>query len=387
MLVQKSEATPHACCIYSSCFVSSCTKHQFLMSVVKQVQFLSRHAKLPSWCSKLSLSLPWGSCDAVVACFRGAMLAMLQRIASSQQGLSSQPHPSPFPSLSPSRGTVPSSAAVALQQRHLQQLLYQHQPQQPHSACQVPFSQQKLAASAKAAAFGSWPWQAPSPAAASASLTATPVPTVTEPLISPPVFAPPPDSLSALTADQQACPRLDGSFLAECIKPSVPLPCVNSCNQPSQMPLQLPLPTPQVLSASHVPVTAALSVKMQADRPASASIVSPTLSFSSAPSTMSSVSAVPTLSPSPEAQLPVDLCSADPSFESFGMHPGDSRASLDLKHLHCALRVCSYWLCFQSCTNSNQLTLYACAAASGLRLQTLILLMSLYLTHRHMCPL
>ena len=247
------------------------------------------------------------------------MLAMLQRIASPLQGLPSQPQPSPSLSLSP--GTVPSSAAVALQQRQLQQLLYQHQQQQqPHSACQVPFSQQKHAASAQAAAFGSWPWQPPPLTVA--SLSATAIPTVTESLIAPPDFAQPPESLSALTSDQQACPRLDGSFLAECIKPALLVPCVSTCNQPSQMPLQLPLPTRQVLPASHIPAAAAaVPVPMQAERQPSASILSPTLSFSSVPSTKSSISAVPSVGPSPEAQLPVDLSSADTSFHSFGMYP------------------------------------------------------------------
>ena len=289
--------------------------------------------------SRVAVILVWHVC-------RGAMLAMLQRIASSQQGLASHPHPSPSPCPSPYSGNVPSSAAVALQQRQLQQLLYQHQLQQPHRACQVPVSQQKPSAPAQAAAFASWPWQPPPPTLASAT------PTVIEPLRSSPGFARPPESLSALTVDQQACPRLDGSFLAECIKPSVPLPCVNSCNQPIQMPLtQL---TQQVLSASPIPAADAVPVQMQADQQPSASILSPTLSFSSVP-TKSSVSAVPTLSPSPEAQLPVDLCSADTSFDSFGMYPGDPSASPGLKHLHCALRV-SFCLCFQSCTNSNQLT-------------------------------
>ena len=300
------------------------------------------------------------------------MLAMLQRIAISQQGLSAHTHPSPSPSPSPYPGNVPSSAAVALQQRQLQQLLYQHQLQQPHNACQVPISQQKPATPAQAAAFASWPSQPPPPTVALAT------PSVTEPLSSQPAFAQPPESLSALTVDQQTCPRLDGSFLAECIKPSIPLPCVNGCNQPIQMPL--PLLSQQILFASHIPTADAVPVQMQADPQASASIVSPILSFSSVPSTKSSVSAVPTLSPSPEAQLPVDLCSADASFDSFGMYPRGSSASPVLKHLHCALRVCTYCLCFQPCTNSNQLTTVPpvrhFSAAIGSNSWSLILLMS-----------
>ena len=242
---------------------------------------------------------------------------MLQRIASSQQDLPCHSRPSP----SPSSGSIPSSAAVALQQRHLQQLLYQHQQRQPQNSCQVPFSQQKAAAPAQAAAVASWPWQPPPPAVP--SVTATAIPAVTEPLTPPPVFAQPSESLSALTVDQQACPRLDGSFLAECIKSSVPLSCANGCNQPIQTPA--PLRARQVLCASHVVAADAVPVQMQADRQPSASIVPPTPSFSSTPSTKSSISAVPTLSSSShKAQLPVDLCSADASFDSFGMYPHDS---------------------------------------------------------------
>lgn len=266
---------------------------------------------------------------------------MLQRIASSQQGYLSPPHPSPSPA--PCPGTVPSSAAVALQQRQLQQLLYQHQQQQqPHSVCQAAFSQQKLAAPAQAAAaaFGSWPWQPPPPAGA--SVTAAVASTVTQPSTSPPVFTQPPEGVSALTADQQAGPHLDGSFLAKCIKPSVGVPCVSGCNQPIQMPSQLPMASRQVLPASHVPPAAVVPVQLQAPRQPSASMVSPTLSFSSVPSSNSSISAVPTLSPSPEAQLPVDLRSADAPFEPFGTYPYPCLIRMDvrihplpwLNHLH-----------------------------------------------------
>lgn len=246
---------------------------------------------------------------------------MLQRIASSQQGYLSPPHSSPSPA--PCPGTVPSSAAVALQQRQLQQLLYQHQhqqQQQPHNVCQAAFNQQNLAAPAQAAAaFGSWPWQAPPLAVA--SVTAAIPSTVTQPLTSPPIFTPPPEGASAFTADQQACPRLDGSFLAKCIKPSVGVPCVSGCNQPIQMPSQLPMASRQVLPASHVSAAAAVPVQVQAPRQPSASMVSPTLSFSSVPSSNSSITAVPSLTPSPEAQLQVDLHSADAPFEPFGTYP------------------------------------------------------------------
>ena len=267
---------------------------------------------------------------------RGALLAMLQRIASSQQGYPSPPHSSPSPSPVPSPGTVPSSAAMALQQRQLQQLLYQHQhqqqqQQQPSNVCQAAFSQPKLAAPAQAAAaFGSWPWQAPPPAVA--SVTAAVASTVAPTLTSSPVFTQPPDGVSALTADQQACPRLDGSFLARCIKPSVSPPCVSGGSQPVQMPSQLPLASRQVLPASHA--SAAVSVQLQAPRQPSVSMVSPTLSFSSVPSSNSSISAVRSLSPSPEAQLPVDLHSADAPFEPFGTYPCCSMLLPLLDYLH-----------------------------------------------------
>ena len=316
----------------------------------------------------LTVTLVWHIC-------RGAMLAMLQSIASSQQDLSSQPRPSP----SPSPGTVPSSAAVALQQRQLQQLLYQHQQQQPHNACQIQSSQQNLAASAQAAACATWPWQPSPPPAVASAISATP--TITEPVMSPPVFAQTPESLSAVTVDQQACPRLDGSFLAECIKPSVPLPCMNGCNQPNQMPS--PLPTRQVLSASHIPAVNAGLVQMQADQQPSASIVSPTLSFSSAHSTNSSISAVPTLRPSPESQLPVDLCSADASFDSFGMYPHDSSAlpvlsTCVIRCMHVGIDCASIHA--ETSTSSQLCTwyqnLFAWLLQIGLGLQSLILLMS-----------
>ena len=239
---------------------------------------------------------------------RNAMLAMLQRIASGQQGVLPQAHPSPSPCPSAS---VPSSAAVALQQRQLQQLLYQ----QPQHGRQGPFSQQKPTAAAQAAAaFGSWPWQSP---ASAASATAT----VTQPCFSTPFFVTPPEDASALVPDQQACPQLDGSFLAECIKSSAPLTCVNSCNQSIQRFSQLPPSNRQVLSANHVPAAAAavaLPVQVKADKDPSASILSPTLSFSSVPSTQSSLTAVSSLSASPEAELPADLHSADGSFDTFG---------------------------------------------------------------------
>lgn len=204
------------------------------------------------------------------------MLAVLQRIANSQQGA-----PCPGP-LSPTPGTVPSGPAVALRQRHLQQLLYHHF--QPRTGWQPHSSQQKPTPIAQAAALGAWPQPSP--------VSATP-PTAPQPCFSTRAFTQPPEAVPAVLPDQQACPRLDGSFLAECIKPPAPLPCVvNSCNQSAQLSSPSPLANRAVLSAGPAPPAAALPV-LKAETESSAALVSPALSFSSLPSTTSCMTAAP----------------------------------------------------------------------------------------------
>lgn len=228
----------------------------------------------------------------VGSCRGAAMLAVLQRIASSQQGPPCPGSPSPSP------GTVPSGPAVALRQRHLQQLLYHHS--QPRTAFQPQFSQQKPTPIAQAAAFGAWPQHSP--------VSATP-PTAPQPCFSTRAFTQPPEAVPAVLPDQQACPRLDGSFLAECIKPPVPLPCVvNSCNQSIQSSSPLPLANQAVLSAGSAPAAAALPVLVKTEVQPSAAMVSPALTFSSLPSTTSCLSAAPN----------ADIAPGDGPYDCFG---------------------------------------------------------------------
>lgn len=260
---------------------------------------MHRSSPCVGWCSYMFTITTEGLSDRAVDHCRGAMLAVLQRMASSKQG---SPCPGPH-TPSPAPGTVPSKAAVALQQRQLQQLLYQHS--QPPTSCQARYNQQKPTPAAQAAAFGSWPWQCP----ASATLPIAPPSSFSpQPLIQPP------EDMSSFTADQQACPQLDGSFLAECIKPPAPVPCVlNRCNRSIQLSSQL-LPANQaVLSAGHASAAAALAVHGRAETEPSAIMVSPLLSFSSLPSTGTPLSAAS------KAELTADLRPDESPYDCFGM--------------------------------------------------------------------
>ncbi|KAL3154036.1 hypothetical protein ABBQ32_013585 [Trebouxia sp. C0010 RCD-2024] len=262
-------------------------------SVIAHAQEFLRHCNQNG--VRDQLQLPSAQAQGLVPSSpRGAaMLAVLQRIASSQQGPPCPGSPSPSP------GTVPSGPAVALRQRHLQQLLYHHS--QPRTAFQPQFSQQKPTPIAQAAAFGAWPQHSP--------VSATP-PTAPQPCFSTRAFTQPPEAVPAVLPDQQACPRLDGSFLAECIKPPVPLPCVvNSCNQSIQSSSPLPLANQAVLSAGSAPAAAALPVLVKTEVQPSAAMVSPALTFSSLPSTTSCLSAAPN----------ADIAPGDGPYDCFGL--------------------------------------------------------------------
>ena len=127
------------------------------------------------------------------------------------------------------------------------------------------------------------PWQGPT--------SATP-PTGPQPCFSPRTFTQPPEAKPAFTAGQQPCPRLDGSFLAECIKPPTPLPCVvNSCNQSVQ--LSSPLANQAQFSTTHAPMAGALPVLGNPDTEPTTGMAAPALSFSSLPSTSSCLSVAP----------------------------------------------------------------------------------------------
>ena len=231
------------------------------------------------------------------------MLAVLQRIASSQQGAPCPNAPSPSPV------TVPSCRTVALQQRQLQQLLYHHS--QPGTAFQPQYSQQTPAPAAQAAALGAWPWQGPA--------SATP-PTGPQPCFSPRTFTQPSEAKPAFTADQQPCPRLDGSFLAECIKPPTPLPCVvNSCNQSVQ--LSSPLANQAQFSTTHAPMAGALPLLGNPETEPTTGMASPALSFSLLPSTSSRLSVAPK----------AEMAPGDGPYDCFGTS----------RHLYCFDHVCA----------------------------------------------
>lgn len=229
---------------------------------------------------------------------RGLVLDMLQRIATAQQG-------------SISAASVPPSAAVAMQQQQLQQLLCQHQQQQQlkqqsfqqhQTISQTPaFSSHKPATTVPRASFGSWPWQRPASAASS-----TPPNVPVQFSSQHPAGVPSAQSM----LDQQLCPQLDGSSLAECIKSSASLLCTPSQYQSLQMPPQLP-PLSKDLSACHASVSTGFP-GVKVDGEPSASIVSPTTSFQSLPSANS------TLTAKHEPDLPAELCSADGSFDAIG---------------------------------------------------------------------
>lgn len=204
---------------------------------------------------------------------RGPMLDMLQQIASAQQqtGVSLQ-------SMS---GNVPSSAAVALQQQQLQQLLIQQQS----SSCRGPVSRPQSALDARPA-FGSWPWQRPATRFCSQFSTHR-------------------EHTNSLTIpDQQVCPQLDGSFLAECVKPSS-LPHLLTGHRGSLNPS-----SQSCLASNHMSAFGAFDMALKAEHKPSVGLVTPTTSFQSIPSSSS------VLTGQPEGELPAELCSAEPSPDS-----------------------------------------------------------------------
>ena len=224
---------------------------------------------------------------------------MLQCIAGAQQG-------------STSSAKLPSSAAVALQQQQLQQLLCQHQLRQQHHLKQQPFqpsqngfqaalSPHKPASTVPRPPFGSWPWQQPAAAASSAQPDLPVQFSLQHPAGEPSVQS---------MLDQQLCPQLDGSYLAECIKSSASLLCTPSQYQSLQVPPQMPPPSKH-LSTCHPSANTGFPGEKAEIEP-SVSIVSPTTSFQSLPSANS------TLTAKHEADLPAELHSADGSFEAIG---------------------------------------------------------------------
>ena len=258
-----------------------------------------------------------GSAITPVRSCRELVMEMLQRRAATEQPLNSVVG-------------VPSSTAVALQQQQLQQLLCPQQPlshqqqqqqqqlqeQQPgQSSCHVAaFSQQQQqqqpAVVGSLTGVGSWPWQRP---ASTASSTALGIPASQ---FSPQFSSRQPRDMTSLLSlpDQQACPRLDGAYLAACIKPS-PAPLSSpTLRHPLQRPMHLLPPNRQILPASCAAASLSFSgakgVKAESEH--SGSAASPTTSLQSI------LSATSALTAKPEAEQSAGFCPSQAHFDSLG---------------------------------------------------------------------
>jgi hypothetical protein len=215
---------------------------------------------------------------------RGTNVHMLQEVANMQQnaGLSLQ-------SLA---GNVQSSTSVALQQQQLQQLLCQQQAKRQFSATGI--KKQSSSSSARRPAFGSWPWQRATTPDFSSRFSAS---------------HREPSSLN-MQSDQQLCPQLDGTFLADVIKAS---------SAPASLPLHSlsqPIIASRSFSASstRTPLGSAFHMGLKGNQEPSQN-VSPTTSFQTLPSNSS------ILTVKPDVELPVGLCAADTHLDSsFGEH-------------------------------------------------------------------
>ncbi len=176
-----------------------------------------------------------------------------------------------------------AGTSVALQQQQLQQLL-----------CQQQAKKQSSSSNARKPAFGSWPWQRATTPDFSSRFSAS---------------HREPSSLN-MQSDQQLCPQLDGTFLADVIKassapPSLPL---HSLNQP--------IIASRSFSASstRTPLGSALHMGLKGNQEPSQN-VSPTTSFQTLPSNSS------ILTVKPDVELPVGLSAADTHLDSsFGEH-------------------------------------------------------------------
>ena len=184
-------------------------------------------------------------------------------------------------------GNVSSSTSVALQQQQLQQLLCQQQAK----SCAAGIIKQSSSSSARRSAFGSWPWQrATTPDNSFSSQFSA---SHREP------------SSLFLQSDQQLCPQLDGTFLADVIKassapPSLPL---HSLSQP--------IIATRSFSASstRTPLGSAFHMGLKGNQEPSPN-VSAITSFQTLPSNSS------ILTVKPDLELPVGLCAADIHLDS-----------------------------------------------------------------------
>jgi len=189
-------------------------------------------------------------------------------------------------------GNVSSSTSVALQQQQLQQLLCQQQAKSRFSAAGI--KKQSSSSSARRPAFGSWPWQRATTPDFSSRFSAS---------------HREPSSLN-MQSDQQLCPQLDGTFLADVIKAS---------SAPASLPLHSlsqPIIASRSFSASstRTPLGSAFHMGLKGNQEPSQN-VSPTTSFQTLPSNSS------ILTVKPDVELPVGLCAADTHLDSsFGEH-------------------------------------------------------------------
>lgn len=231
----------------------------------------------------------------VPATARGTNVHMPQEVASMQ-------HTTGF-SLQRLAGNGQSSTSVALQQQQLHQLLCQQQAK----SCAAGIIKQSSSSSARRSAFGSWPWQrATTPDNSFSSQFSA---SHREP------------SSLFLQSDQQLCPQLDGTFLADVIKassapPSLPL---HSLSQP--------IIASRSFSASstRTPLGSAFHMGLKGDQEPSQN-VSPTTSFQTLPSNSS------ILTVKPDMELPVGLCAADTHLDSsFGLDEQDFWADFSLE--------------------------------------------------------
>ena len=192
-------------------------------------------------------------------------------------------------------GNVQSSTSVALQQQQqLQELLCQQQAKTCFSTAGI--RKQSSSSSARRPAFGSWPWQrAITPDFSSRFPTSHREP-----------------SSFNMQSDQQLCPQLDGTFLADVIKAS---------SAPASLPLlsgNQPIIASRSFSASSTltPLSSAFHIGLKGNQEPSQN-VSPTTSFQTLPSNSSILTA------KPDVELPVGLCAADTHTHldsSFGEH-------------------------------------------------------------------
>ncbi|DBA73653.1 TPA: hypothetical protein ACH3X2_009637 [Trebouxia sp. C0005] len=223
---------------------------------------------------------------------RGTNVHMLQEVASMQQNAGF--------SLHRLAGNAQSSTSVALQQQQqLQQLLCQQQPKSRFSAAGI--NKHSSSSSAQRPAFGSWPWQRAStpdfPAQFSASHRES-------------------SSLN-MQSDQQSCPQLDGTFLADVIKASSAPPSLSVHS------LSQPIIAGRSLSASSTrsPLGSAFHMGLKGNQEPSQS-VSPTTSFQTLPSNSSILTVKPD----------VELCAADTHLDSsFGLDEQDFWADFSLE--------------------------------------------------------